>query len=164
MTPDQRNRCPSCVIADEKVRLARRSESAAAQRAVVARELAIVALRMLHRDGRLKPTTDDERAAVELAGYQLNVPAGDRRVLHPQTEGYVSSVVEVAQTVLFDAEGMEWDDGETCACRFDEKTAELRGEMCLFHAEAVESARREARGDVVAECCSTPEEAMRSDQ
>lgn len=74
-----------------------------AGRCVFAEEMVVVALRMLKRAGALKPTTDDERAAVELAGYMLDVPAGNRRLTHPGVEPYVESVVQ-HQIGLWDGE------------------------------------------------------------
>lgn len=98
------NRCPGCVIADEKVTNAHRMEAQALIEAGYAREMAIVALRMLKRAGQLKPTTDDERAAVELAGTALDLPAANRRLMHPMTPDYSQNAVNFGQAVLFAGE------------------------------------------------------------
>lgn len=101
------NRCPSCVIAGDQVKRARQEVAESARRATYAEELVVVALRMLKRAGKLKPTTDDERAAVELCSYLIDVPAAQRRLLHPMTDDYVTADVAVGQERLFDTTSQE---------------------------------------------------------
>lgn len=74
-----------------------------ATQARVAREMVVVALRMLARADQLKATTDDERAAVRLAEFFVGQPAGNRRVLDPREGDYVETVVETFQPLLFDS-------------------------------------------------------------
>lgn len=93
-----RERYPELLV--EQMATAFQDAARCAGEAAYCRELTTVALRMLKRDGRLKPTTDDERAAVELAGYMLDVPAANRRLLHPMTEPYSQIAVNTGQQIL----------------------------------------------------------------
>lgn len=95
--------CAHCGVNNEQMRLTRRDIAEARTQAEFAREMAIVALRMLQRAGKLKPTTDDERAAVQMASYMVDTPAANRRLLHPNHPDYVAAATGAALS-LFEIE------------------------------------------------------------
>lgn len=100
LVESNRERYPDLLV--EQMATAMRESAGATSRCVFAEEMVVVALRMLKRAGNLKPTTDDERVAVRLCSYLIDVPAANRRLLHPDQPEYVDAVVALAQETLFD--------------------------------------------------------------
>lgn len=100
-----RERYPELLI--EQLASAMREEAKAIGVAEHSRLMAVVALRMLHRAGKLKPTTDDERASIRLCEMELERQAPNRRLGHPLLENYVDAVAEAGQRTLFDTSSQE---------------------------------------------------------
>jgi hypothetical protein len=88
---------------DRCVRLERESTQARAA-GNWGRECALVALRMLKRDGKLKAVTDDERKVLEWAEQDpwLHMPGAQRRLGSPFDDAYAETADAAAQAVLFD--------------------------------------------------------------
>jgi hypothetical protein len=108
-----RERYPELLV--EQLASAMRAEAKAMSVAEYSRLMAVVALRMLHRAGKLKPTTDDERAALKLCEFEMGLPAANRRIGHPLLEDYVGAVAEAGQRTLFDTSSQESVNEEEAA-------------------------------------------------
>jgi hypothetical protein len=105
LVESNKDRYPELLI--EQLAQANHENSEACARATFAEEMVRVALRMLKRAGKLKATTDDERAAVELAGYMIDLPAANRRLLHPLTDDYVTRAVDVGRQLTLDTSSQD---------------------------------------------------------
>lgn len=78
-------------------------------RAGWSRECAVVALRMLHRTGKLKATTDDERKVLEWAEHltDIETPGARRKLGSPFDAAYEATADAAAQASLFDTTSQE---------------------------------------------------------
>lgn len=61
----------------------------------VLREFVVVVARMLQRADGFKPQTDDEKAVLRAVSFEASLPAGNRRIAHPQTSDYVEATAQL---------------------------------------------------------------------
>lgn len=74
--------CQDCAIHQDSVNRFQRREAEANARWRAHQEITLVALRMLHRAGKLTPKTDDERALLRSFAHESMTLAPNRRLGH----------------------------------------------------------------------------------